>query len=132
MSDPLSPEYGHYRSVDELRSLLAPQRNLGLLHDWLAGHGVTELAATASGDFLLARTTAAVATALAGGAPFAEFERAVGGGRVQRVLRTTRAPVLPAHVLAAVDVVLGLSDFPLRPKRRPRTAARPSLRAAAG
>lgn len=119
VSDPQHKQYGQHLNMSELKTLLAPEANHRVVYQWLMEHGVTSIDNVETGDFIVARTTAAVAGVLVG-APFSVYARTLTTAtrtREQKILRVRSVPSLPAKIAGAVDVVLGVSDFPLRLRR---------------
>eukprot|EP01098_Paradermamoeba_levis_P014139 TRINITY_DN6651_c0_g1_i2.p1 TRINITY_DN6651_c0_g1~~TRINITY_DN6651_c0_g1_i2.p1 ORF type:complete len:124 (+),score=36.39 TRINITY_DN6651_c0_g1_i2:179-550(+) len=53
VSDPKSPQYGQYLSLDELTTLIAPeQQSLDQIESWLADHDVVGCKKATTRDFL--------------------------------------------------------------------------------
>ncbi|NXY39937.1 TPP1 peptidase, partial [Pomatorhinus ruficollis] len=79
VSDPQSPQYGQYLSLEQVRDLVQPSpTTLMTVLKWLQGHGVEECRSVTTLDFLECYLPASTAEHLL---PGAEFHRYVQGQR---------------------------------------------------
>ncbi|NXJ99972.1 TPP1 peptidase, partial [Corythaixoides concolor] len=112
ISDPRSPRYGRYLSLEEVRDLVqtSPATLMAVLK-WLQGHGVEDCRSVATLDFLECRMAASTAEHLL---PGAEFHRYVKGQR--SVVRSPLPYAVPEELAEHVDFVGGLHRFPAERK----------------
>ncbi|XP_070605501.1 tripeptidyl-peptidase 1 [Erythrolamprus reginae] len=112
VSSPDSPDYGHFLSLGELRSLLSPSPlTLRSVEKRLAAHGVHDCETVSTLDFLQCWVLASTAERLL---PGAQFHRYGKDGR-----RVTRSPLpyrLEEELADHVDFVGGLHRFPAERK----------------
>ncbi|XP_063806854.1 tripeptidyl-peptidase 1 [Pseudophryne corroboree] len=108
VSDPESSHYGHFLSLDELRTLVQPAGDtLKTVRTWLEKHGVRDCTSVLTGDFLQCETQASTAEKLL---PGAQFHRYVKGD--MSVIRSSSPYSLTPEVAAQIDFVGGLHRFP--------------------
>ncbi|XP_028908370.1 tripeptidyl-peptidase 1 [Ornithorhynchus anatinus] len=108
VSNPTSPRYGKYLTLDEVATLVRPSGlTLSTVHKWLGAAGARDCQTVATQDFLECRFTAGLAEQLLAGA---EFHRYEAGG--QRLVRSPRPYRLPEPLAPHVDFVGGLHRFP--------------------
>ena len=113
VSDPESESYGQHASRSQLPDLVPPkQRAAELATAWAANAGATVVPA-GSGDMLVARLTVAQAETLLGIRVTAHRHAITG----ERILRTLDDLSVPNDLRGHVDLVHGLSTWPLRGKR---------------
>ncbi|XP_069737795.1 tripeptidyl-peptidase 1 [Phaenicophaeus curvirostris] len=112
VSDPKSPRYGRFLTLEQARELVqpAPQTQLAV-RKWLLGHGVDECRSVATRDFLQCRMSVSTAERLLPGAEFHRYRR---GPR--SVLRSPRPYSVPRDVAPHLDFVGGLHRFPAERK----------------
>ena len=109
VSEPDSPEYGQFLSVDEIQSLVSPPLSeRQTLIDWLVAEGVDSSNILDYGDSIEVDTTTRVAAVLFD-ADFFLFQHK--DGRV--VVRAMGDVSLPAEHEATVERVYGLTGFPV-------------------
>ncbi|KAG7275441.1 hypothetical protein CRUP_033174 [Coryphaenoides rupestris] len=110
VSDPGSPQYAKYLSLEEVSSLVRPSElTQKVVRRWLQSHGVTECLSVYTHDFLQCNMTAAVAEALL---PGARFHRYVRDGHFQ--VRSVSPYSVDQEVHHHLDFVGGLHRFPAR------------------
>ncbi|XP_038626416.1 tripeptidyl-peptidase 1 [Tachyglossus aculeatus] len=108
VSNPTSPHYGKYLTLDEVATLVRPSvLTLRTVNKWLVAAGARDCRTVATQDFLECRFTAGLAEQLLAGA---EFHRYEAGG--QRLVRSPRPYRLPESLAPHVDFVGGLHRFP--------------------
>ncbi|XP_075440416.1 tripeptidyl-peptidase 1, partial [Ascaphus truei] len=126
VSNPKSPQYGHFLSLDEVMSLVQPSGNtLSTVRSWLERHGVRECETVQTRDFLHCRTSANIAERLL---PGSEFHRFMKGG--ESVVRSSTPYTVSEELASHIDFVGGLHRFPSQrkvlsrawDKHRPRRA----------
>ncbi|XP_015136410.2 tripeptidyl-peptidase 1 [Gallus gallus] len=108
VSEPRSPQYGKYLSVEQLRDVVQPSpATLMAVLKWLQSHGVEDCRSVATLDFLECRMPVSTAERLL---PGAEFHRYVKGQR--SVIRSPQPYVVPEELAEHIDFVGGLHRFP--------------------
>ncbi|CAM5073412.1 unnamed protein product [Eretmochelys imbricata] len=112
VSDPDSPQYGKYLSLEELRTLVQPSLlTLSTVHKWLGAYGIKGCKTISTLDFLECVMPASTAERLL---PGARFHRYVNGQR-----SAVRSPVhytLHEELAEHIDFVGGLHRFPAERK----------------
>uniref|UniRef100_A0A452I275 Tripeptidyl-peptidase 1 n=1 Tax=Gopherus agassizii TaxID=38772 RepID=A0A452I275_9SAUR len=112
VSDPDSPQYGKYLSLEELRTLVQPSRlTHNTVHKWLGAYGIKGCKTIITLDFLECVMPASTAERLL---PGAQFHRYVSGQR-----SAVRSPVpytLHEELAEHIDFVGGLHRFPAERK----------------
>ncbi|XP_053791774.1 tripeptidyl-peptidase 1 [Vidua chalybeata] len=120
VSDPQSPRYGQYLSLEQVRDLVQPSpATLMTVLKWLQGHGVEDCWSVTTLDFLECHLPASTAERLL---PGAEFHRYVQGQ-----LSLVRSPLpytVPAELAKHLDFVGGMHRFPTERKAVSRAGAR--------
>ncbi|NWX39465.1 TPP1 peptidase, partial [Steatornis caripensis] len=112
VSDPHSPRYGQYLSLERVQDLVQPSpATLMAVLKWLRGHGVENCRSVATLDFLECRMPASTAERLL---PGAEFHRYVKGQR--GVVRSPLPYAVPEELAEHIDFVAGLHRFPAERK----------------
>ncbi|XP_053934882.1 tripeptidyl-peptidase 1 [Cuculus canorus] len=112
VSDPGSPQYGRFLTLEELRRLIQPSPGaVAAVEKWLRSSGVEECRSVTTRDFLQCRMAASVAERLL---PGAEFHRYAQGGR--SVVRSPRPYGVPEDIAPHIDFVGGLHRFPAERK----------------
>ncbi|XP_021394447.2 tripeptidyl-peptidase 1 [Lonchura striata] len=120
VSDPRSPQYGQYLSLEQVRDLVQPSpATLMTVLKWLQGHGVEDCRSVTTLDFLECYLPASAAEHLL---PGAEFHRYVQGQR--SLLRSPLPYSVPAELAEHLDFVGGLHRFPTEHKAISRARAR--------
>ncbi|XP_051843582.1 tripeptidyl-peptidase 1 [Antechinus flavipes] len=110
VSDPGSPRYGKYLSLEDVAALVRPSTlTLSTVQKWLLAVGVQDCQTVITEDFLTCQMTVQQAEQLLPGAEFHRFVGRLGGGRV---VRSPRPYSLPGALAAHVDFVGGLHRFP--------------------
>ncbi|KAM9204474.1 tripeptidyl-peptidase 1 isoform 1-T1 [Mergus octosetaceus] len=108
VSDPRSPRYGRFLSLEQLRDLVQPSpATLMTVLKWLRGHGVESCSSVATLDFLQCHMPASTAERLL---PGAEFHRYLKDQR--SVVRSPLPYTIPKDLAEHVDFVGGLHRFP--------------------
>ncbi|XP_075704152.1 tripeptidyl-peptidase 1 [Rhinoderma darwinii] len=108
VSDPDSPHYGRFLSLEQLRALVQPSvETLRTVRTWLEEHGVLNCDRIVTGDFLQCQTQARTAEKLL---PGAKFVRYVKGDK--SVVRSSSLYSLDPDVASHIDFVGGLHRFP--------------------
>ncbi|NXU23487.1 TPP1 peptidase, partial [Thalassarche chlororhynchos] len=112
VSDPRSPRYGQYLTLEQVRDLVQPSLAtlMGVLK-WLQGHGVENCRSVTTLDFLECHMPASTAEHLL---PGAEFHRYVKGQR--SVVRSPLPYTVPKELAEHIDFVGGLHRFPAERK----------------
>lgn len=119
VSDPASESYGQYLSLLEVADMLGAGPNLATVTEWLRGVGADNIVPTATLDFVTADFTVTEAEA-AFGVRLHEYHLQTPAPPRRAAHQDTvacfrsEAPItgIPPRVAAAVDVVLGITDFP--------------------
>ncbi|XP_042649385.1 tripeptidyl-peptidase 1 [Tyto alba] len=112
VSDPRSPRYGKYLSLEQVRDLVQPSpATLTAVLKWLQGYGVEKCSSVTTLDFLECLVPASTAEQLL---PGAEFHRYVKGQR--SVVRSPLRYAVPEELAEHVDFVGGLHRFPAERK----------------
>ncbi|XP_068787101.1 tripeptidyl-peptidase 1 isoform X2 [Struthio camelus] len=112
VSDPRSPRYGRYLSLEQVRDLIQPSpATLMSVLKWLQGHGVGSCRSVSTLDFLECRMPVSTAEQLL---PGAEFHRYVKGRR--SVVRSPLPYTIPKELAEHIDFVGGLHRFPAERK----------------
>ena len=108
VSDPSSPQYGRHLSLTQVQDLVAPPpRAIETVKAWLQSAGISprQMRASSNGDFVSGLVPARTLQRLLG-VPLVRFhcgdENATAA---MTIIRTERAPRLPAHVQELVDFV---------------------------
>ncbi|NXL39579.1 TPP1 peptidase, partial [Glaucidium brasilianum] len=123
VSDPRSPRYGKFLSLEQVRDLVQPSpAALMAVLKWLRGHGVQRCWSVATLDFLECRMPASTAERLL---PGAEFHRYVKGQR--SVVRSPLPYTVPEELAEHLDFVGGLHRFPAERKVVSRAWARKEM-----
>ncbi|XP_030324595.1 tripeptidyl-peptidase 1 isoform X1 [Calypte anna] len=118
VSDPRSPRYGQYLSLEQVRDLVQPSpTTLLTVLKWLQGHGVENCQSVTTRDFVECHMPASTAERLL---PGAEFHRFVKGQ--QSTVRSPRPYTVPDELAQHLDFVSGLHRFP--PERRGSSSTR--------
>ncbi|NXP75341.1 TPP1 peptidase, partial [Ramphastos sulfuratus] len=108
VSDPHSPQYGKFLTLEQLRDLVQPSPGTLLtVLKWLRGHGVERCHSVATLDFLECHMPASVAERLLLGARFQRY--------VKGALSAIRSPLpytVPEELAPHLDFVGGLHRFP--------------------
>ncbi|NWV00835.1 TPP1 peptidase, partial [Upupa epops] len=108
VSDPRSPQYGQFLSLEQLRDLVQPPpAALMAVLAWLQGHGVEQCHSVTTLDFLECHMPARTAESLL---PGAEFHRYVKGR--SSVVRSPLPYTVPTKLAELLDFVGGLHRFP--------------------
>ncbi|XP_015708022.1 tripeptidyl-peptidase 1 [Coturnix japonica] len=108
VSEPRSPLYGKYLSLEQLRDVVQPPpAALMTVLKWLRTHGVQECHSVTTMDFLECHMPVSTAERLL---PGAEFHRYVKGQR--SVIRSPQPYVVPEELAEHIDFVGGLHRFP--------------------
>ncbi|XP_069825383.1 tripeptidyl-peptidase 1 [Dendropsophus ebraccatus] len=112
VSDPDSPDYGHFLSLEELRVLVQPsEETLRTVRTWLEKHGVVDCDGILTRDFLQCRTDARTAEELLPGARFIRYSNGD-----KSVVRSASPYSLDPEVAPHIDFVGGLHRFPQEQK----------------
>ncbi|NXA43660.1 TPP1 peptidase, partial [Eudromia elegans] len=123
VSDPRSPHYGRYLSLEQVRELVQPSpAALMTVLKWLQGHGVGSCSSVSTLDFLECRMPASTAERLL---PGAEFHRYVKGRH--SVVRSPLPYSVPEELAEHIDFVGGLHRFPAERKVVSRAWAKKEL-----
>jgi tripeptidyl-peptidase I len=108
-TDPRSPTWRQWLSLEELTELVAPADSvIATTRAWLLTYGITDVHLTASRDFLVVRTTVAKATQLLN-AEFSQWHHRETG----RTHVCTLGPYsAPSPLAAHIDYIAGVWGFP--------------------
>ncbi|XP_077307437.1 tripeptidyl-peptidase 1 [Lithobates pipiens] len=108
VSDPDSPQYGHFLSLEDLGALLRPSLDtLRTVRTWLRKHGVQQCDSVQTGDFLQCEMPVSTAEVLL---PGVKFHRYVNGD--SSVVRSASHYSLTPDLAEHIDFVGGLHRFP--------------------
>ncbi|XP_067847955.1 tripeptidyl-peptidase 1 [Heptranchias perlo] len=108
VSNPHSPQYGKYLSLDQLASLIRPsEETLKTVWTWLRNHGVQNCSTVQTLDFLKCFMSASTAEELLSGS---EFNRYTNGH--QTLIRSLVKYEISEEVAEHVDFVGGVHRFP--------------------
>ncbi|KAJ8288769.1 hypothetical protein COCON_G00014280 [Conger conger] len=108
VSDPDSPQYGKFLSLEEVASLVRPsQLTQKVVQNWLQSHGVKDCQSVATEDFLQCEMTAHMAETLL---PGSEFHRYLNGQR--SLVRSPSRYSVDEEVSKHLDFVGGMHRFP--------------------
>ncbi|CAM4304843.1 unnamed protein product [Lepidochelys olivacea] len=125
VSDPDSPQYGKYLSLEELRTLIQPSLlTLSTVHKWLGAYGIKGCKTISTLDFLECVMPASTAERLL---PGARFHRYVNDQR-----SAVRSPVhytLHEELAEHIDFVGGLHRFPAERKMVTRASRKEEVMA---
>ncbi|XP_066222613.1 tripeptidyl-peptidase 1 isoform X1 [Saccopteryx leptura] len=124
VSDPASPRYGKYLTLDDVAELVRPSSlTLRTVQKWLLAAGARNCNSVATQDFLTCWMSVRQAELLLSGS---EFHRYVGGPAETHVVRSPHPYQLPKALAPHVDFVGGLHRFPptssLRQRPEPQVA----------
>ncbi|NXF12553.1 TPP1 peptidase, partial [Smithornis capensis] len=120
VSDPQSPQYGQYLSLEQVRDLVQPSpATLMTVLKWLQGHGVEDCQSVTTLDFLECQLPASMAERLL---PGAEFHRYVQGQR--SLVRSPLPYTVPVELVEHLDFVGGMHRFPVEHMAISRAKAR--------
>ncbi|XP_048215399.1 tripeptidyl-peptidase 1 [Perognathus longimembris pacificus] len=124
VSDPNSPQYGKYLTLEDVAELVRPSLlTLLTVQKWLLAAGAQNCHSVTTRDFLTCSLSVRQAELLL---PGAEFHRFVGGHAETRVIRSLHSYQLPQALAPHVDFVGGLHRFPptssLRQRPGPQVA----------
>ncbi|KAJ7421754.1 tripeptidyl peptidase 1 [Willisornis vidua] len=126
VSDPQSPQYGQYLSLEQVRDVVQPSpATLMTVLKWLQGHGVEDCWSVTTLDFLECHLPASVAEHLL---PGAEFHRYVQGQR--SLVRSPLPYTVPPELAEHLDFVGGMHRFPVERKAVSRAKARKDVQSA--
>ncbi|NXL80320.1 TPP1 peptidase, partial [Leptocoma aspasia] len=126
VSDPQSPQYGQYLSLEQVRDLVQPSpATLMTVLKWLQGHGIEDCRSVTTLDFLECYLPASMAEHLL---PGAEFHRYVQGQH--SLVRSPVPYTVPAELAEHLDFVGGMHRFPAEHKAVSRARARKDLQLA--
>jgi len=110
VSEPTSEAYGQYLSLEEVAAMSQSDENVALVSDFLHSFGVADLSVSPTRDSLVAVMPVRVANE-AFGVDMRVFTHV--DVEKARIVRSATAPTqLPARVSAAIEVIVGVSDFP--------------------
>ncbi|XP_073517305.1 tripeptidyl-peptidase 1 [Phyllobates terribilis] len=108
VSDPDSPDYGLFLSLEELRALVQPSDvTLRTVRTWLQKHGVLSCDTIVTGDFLQCQMYTRTAEELL---PGAHFVRYVKGD--EHIIRSSSPYSLDPDIAPHINFVGGLHRFP--------------------
>eukprot|EP00761_Pharyngomonas_kirbyi_P013604 gb/GECH01013633.1/.p1 GENE.gb/GECH01013633.1/~~gb/GECH01013633.1/.p1 ORF type:complete len:821 (+),score=178.25 gb/GECH01013633.1/:1-2463(+) len=110
VSDPYSPEYGNFMSLDQITQLIQPsEASLSSVYDWLESYGIKSehVELTASKDFISVNVPISTAEKLLDTQVYS-FQHKSG----TTVSRAVGSITVPQHVKHHIDFVAGLSRFP--------------------
>eukprot|EP01094_Clydonella_sp_ATCC50884_P006525 TRINITY_DN15749_c1_g1_i1.p1 TRINITY_DN15749_c1_g1~~TRINITY_DN15749_c1_g1_i1.p1 ORF type:complete len:601 (+),score=186.32 TRINITY_DN15749_c1_g1_i1:28-1830(+) len=111
-SNPRSPHYGHWLSIDEIRDIVsAPKKTRALVVEFLSHHGVEVI--VDGGDVIKCTASVRAAEAVFD-TTFVEFTHSA---KNTRILRQIGSYSLPIRVAEHVQLISGLSAFPAPPKK---------------
>lgn len=114
VSDPQSPQYQEFKTREEIIDLVSPRdERVEPLISWLLANGVNKYEIGSYGDALQVKTSVMVASKLFG-AEFHDFKHPSGRINVAHVGPAS----IPAELASYVELVYGLSDFPVGKKAR--------------
>lgn len=127
VSDPRSPQYQQYMSIEEINSLLRPNNDVvATVQEWLNLFGISEVEDL--GDAFACKTTAAVAEAMFDTSIHVYHHHQAG----LRAVKSYGRYSVPLHLRDAVHMIGELGELPEpRPKRRVRRPE-PMMASAAG
>jgi len=120
VSDPDSKEYGNFMSMEEISKLVSPPRRVMLtLRQFLMEYGVAAVNIMSRGDSLTMRAPVSVVEPL-----FNTDLRYFIHEKGNVIIRHFGDYSLPRDILSLIDMVTGISDFPMsRPSSRKVTKA---------
>ncbi|XP_040282697.1 tripeptidyl-peptidase 1 [Bufo bufo] len=108
VSDPDSPHYGQFLSLETLQSLVQPSGDtLRTVKTWLEKHEILNCDSIVTGDFLQCQTDARSAEKLLPGSQFIRYMKGE-----KSVIRSSSLYSLDPNVAAHIDFVGGLHRFP--------------------
>ncbi|KAM7086835.1 tripeptidyl-peptidase 1 isoform 2-T2 [Molossus nigricans] len=120
VSDPGSPRYGKYLSLEDVAELVQPSPlTLRTVQKWLLAAGARNCHSVITQDFLTCWMSVRQAELLLSGS---EFHRYVGGPAETHVVRSPHPYQLPKALASHVDFVGGLHRFPPTSSLRQRPA----------
>jgi len=127
VADPQSPQYQNFLSADEILDVIAPSRqNHDAVVEWLRSHGITDIISMR--DSLFVDATVEQAESLLH-TQFFTFYPQEGG---QMVVRSLGEYSVPHAISPLVDLIDGVSNFPLRKYRYKVHRAAPNVESPGG
>lgn len=118
MSNPTSPLYGRYLSQAEVTALVAPPPAVvDAVVAELRAHGASRVAVHANRDVVDATLSVAEAERFFG-VELLAYRHAKTG---RTIIRSAKGHSLPPSIAPYVDLVHGVSDFPVAMRRKPQT-----------
>ena len=110
VSEPTSASYAQYLSRDQVAEMTASDKNVALVQDWLASAGVSDVTVSPTRDSLVAVMSVAQGEALFGVSM--SLYNHVDVPRLRLVRSATEPTAVPSAVAEAIEVLVGVSDFP--------------------
>ena len=113
VSDPKDELYGQYKSLDEIRDMVAPSKQtVQRVTDYFATAGFTDIELVRSGDMLIVHGSPAVVNA----ALKTELLKWSHPKYPQPIWRSVRPYSLPAPIGKHIDFISGIHHFPRKQK----------------
>jgi len=110
VSDPRSPLYGKYMSVEEITEFVSPSyETLDTIQTWLSSHKVSNCDLTMNRDFLICLMPCQVAEKLLMGTVFHYYSH---DKLEKKVVRSTSSYYVPEHISHHLDFIGGIHRFP--------------------
>lgn len=111
VSDPDSPEYGNYMTLDELADFIQPEpEKLEILNEWLASYGILHYDTVRTGDFIEVDAPVSVVEKMLR----VRIDEFVHEETHTRILRSVVPYSIPRQLAEIVDIVFGVTSFPAR------------------
>ncbi|XP_068122553.1 tripeptidyl-peptidase 1 [Hyperolius riggenbachi] len=108
VSDPDSPQYGQYLTLDSLSALIHPSADtLWTVRSWLEEHGVQQCESIQTGDFLQCEMPVSTAEVLLPGVRFHRYVRGTSS-----VIRSESQYSVSSEIAQHIEFVGGLHRFP--------------------
>lgn len=109
VSDPDSPEYGHYLDISAINAIIAPEPShvLQVLH-WLDSNGITAEKIKFLGDAIMTEMSVETASKMFQ-TTFHRFQNSKG----RQIVRQMGSYSVPIEIIPFIDFVSGISEFPM-------------------
>ena len=119
VSNPDSPAYGQYLTVDQITKLISPsRRSFSTVKRWLWKNGIKACEKTRNSDFLVCRMSRDAAENLLTGSIFYYFKHSK---YTKKVIRSLSRYYVPQSIAKHLDFVAGLHRFPAVNWIKPKT-----------
>ncbi|KAK5577419.1 hypothetical protein RB653_002360 [Dictyostelium firmibasis] len=109
VSDPSSSKYGHYLSVDDITSIVSPSKqSINLIEQWIQPFNPIDIEFTENQDCIFITMSKQNIEKLM---KIRLFKFIHQNGKI--ILRSPIDPVIPSNLLRHIDLITGISHFPV-------------------